>query len=83
MYSADEGLNVPRAILQIGDWVYPLIPGVSPCYRTEYGAFILPNFYAETPGTLYKIRLNVVLTMLICRFIYWNYFTCRYRCRCL
>lgn len=24
-------------------WVYPLIPGVSPCYRTEYGAFIFPD----------------------------------------
>ncbi|XP_035795216.1 protein spartin-like isoform X2 [Anopheles albimanus] len=23
--------------------LYPLIPGVSPCYRTEYGAFILPD----------------------------------------
>uniref|UniRef100_A0A182M3N2 Senescence domain-containing protein n=1 Tax=Anopheles culicifacies TaxID=139723 RepID=A0A182M3N2_9DIPT len=23
--------------------IYPLIPGVSPCYRTEYGAFILPD----------------------------------------
>ncbi|XP_063708553.1 protein spartin [Culicoides brevitarsis] len=24
-------------------WVYPIIPGVSPCYRTEYGAFIFPD----------------------------------------
>lgn len=24
-------------------WIYPLIPGVSPCYRTEYGAFIFPD----------------------------------------
>lgn len=48
---SDEGQNVPRAILQIGDWVYPLISGVSPCFRSDYGAFILPNIYAETPGT--------------------------------
>uniref|UniRef100_A0A182PQV5 Poly [ADP-ribose] polymerase n=1 Tax=Anopheles epiroticus TaxID=199890 RepID=A0A182PQV5_9DIPT len=26
-----------------GFLIYPLIPGVSPCYRTEYGAFILPD----------------------------------------
>uniref|UniRef100_A0A182QDA7 Senescence domain-containing protein n=1 Tax=Anopheles farauti TaxID=69004 RepID=A0A182QDA7_9DIPT len=28
---------------QPGFLLYPLIPGVSPCYRTEYGAFILPD----------------------------------------
>uniref|UniRef100_A0A182VR24 Senescence domain-containing protein n=1 Tax=Anopheles minimus TaxID=112268 RepID=A0A182VR24_9DIPT len=28
---------------QPGFLIYPLIPGVSPCYRTEYGAFILPD----------------------------------------
>uniref|UniRef100_A0A182YG86 Senescence domain-containing protein n=1 Tax=Anopheles stephensi TaxID=30069 RepID=A0A182YG86_ANOST len=30
-----------------GFLIYPLIPGVSPCYRTEYGAFILPDLAAE------------------------------------
>ncbi|XP_052866200.1 protein spartin [Anopheles cruzii] len=29
-------------------FLYPLIPGVSPCYRTEYGAFILPDL--QTTG---------------------------------
>ncbi|RZC41035.1 Senescence and/or MIT domain containing protein [Asbolus verrucosus] len=53
----NEGENVPRAILQIGTWVYPLIPGVSPCYRADYGAFILPNVYAETPGSSIGIIL--------------------------
>ncbi|XP_008201219.1 protein spartin isoform X1 [Tribolium castaneum] len=53
----DESANVPRAILQIGDWVYPLIPGVSPCFRSDYGAFILPNIYAETPGSSIGIIL--------------------------
>jgi len=24
-------------------WIYPLVPGASPCYRTEYNAFILPD----------------------------------------
>lgn len=32
------GSEQPPAFL-----LYPLIPGVSPCYRTEYGAFILPD----------------------------------------
>jgi spartin len=53
----NEGENVPRAILQVGDWVYPLIPGVSPCFRSDYGAFILPNIYAETPGSSIGIIL--------------------------
>nr|CAI5868431.1 unnamed protein product [Callosobruchus analis] len=42
--------NAPKAILQVGSFVYPLVPGVSPCYRTNYGAFILPNVHASTPG---------------------------------
>lgn len=42
--------NAPSAVLQIGSFVYPLVPGVSPCYRTNYGAFILPNLNAEAPG---------------------------------
>lgn len=36
--------------LQVGEWVYPLVPGVSPCYRTDYGAFILPDLQADVPG---------------------------------
>lgn len=42
--------NAPKAILQVGTWVYPLVPGVSPCYRTDYGAFILPDLNATIPG---------------------------------
>ncbi|XP_050293019.1 protein spartin [Anthonomus grandis grandis] len=49
--------NTPRAILQIGDWVYPLVPGVSPCYRTDYGAFILPDVYSNVPGSSVGIIL--------------------------
>lgn len=41
---------MPKAFLQIGDWVYPLVAGVSPCYRTDYGAFILPDVYSPEPG---------------------------------
>ncbi|KAJ8959529.1 hypothetical protein NQ314_006266 [Rhamnusium bicolor] len=52
-----DGPDNPKAILQIGNWVYPLVPGVSPCYRTDYGAFILPNVYAEIPGSSVGIIL--------------------------
>lgn len=32
-------------------WIYPLIPCVSPCFRTEYGAFIFPDLEADEYGT--------------------------------
>lgn len=30
--------------------IYPLIPGVSPCFRTEYGAFIFPDIQSDVQG---------------------------------
>ncbi|XP_065169831.1 protein spartin [Atheta coriaria] len=36
--------------LQIGNWIYPLVPGVSPCYRTEYRAFIFPDVHSAVEG---------------------------------
>ncbi|CAH1981968.1 unnamed protein product [Acanthoscelides obtectus] len=56
MVQGDEP-NAPKAILQVGNFVYPLVPGVSPCYRTNYGAFILPNVHAEIPGSSVGIIL--------------------------
>lgn len=28
-------------------WIYPLIPDVSPCYYTKYGAFVFPDLHAK------------------------------------
>ncbi|XP_076258328.1 spartin isoform X2 [Rhynchophorus ferrugineus] len=52
-----DDANTPRAILQVGDWIYPLIPGVSPYYRTDYGAFILPDIYSNVEGSSISIIL--------------------------
>lgn len=30
--------------------IYPLVPGVSPCFRTKYGAFIFPDIQSEIQG---------------------------------
>lgn len=30
--------------------IYPLVPGVSPCFRTEFGAFIFPDIQSEVQG---------------------------------
>ncbi|KAB0804387.1 hypothetical protein PPYR_01357 [Photinus pyralis] len=48
----------PRQVfLQVGDWIYPLVPGVSPCYRTSFGAFILPDIFSDVPGSSVGIIL--------------------------
>lgn len=33
-------------------WLYPLVPGVSPCYYTKFGAFIFPDLYASGDAAL-------------------------------
>lgn len=56
-------LETPQAIditeLQVIDnetiatdvsWVYPLYPGTSPCFRTDFGAFVFPDLQADQPG---------------------------------
>lgn len=30
--------------------IYPLVHGVSPCFRTEFGAFIFPDIHSNVPG---------------------------------
>lgn len=35
--------------------IYPLVPGVSPCFRTEFGAFIFPDLQSEIQGTAFGI----------------------------
>lgn len=35
--------STPKYYLQVFIYVYPLIPGIAPCIRTEFGAIILPN----------------------------------------
>ncbi|GJQ73078.1 hypothetical protein Trydic_g1708 [Trypoxylus dichotomus] len=43
--------DVPNIFLQVGSWVYPLIPGVSPCYKTEYNGFIFPDIHSHVEGS--------------------------------
>lgn len=42
--------NVPKYYLQVGDWFYPLVPEVSPCFRSDFGAFILPDLHSSVEG---------------------------------
>lgn len=39
--------KLPLAWLQVGMWIYPLIPKQSPALRSGYGAYIFPNIDAQ------------------------------------
>ncbi|KRT81772.1 hypothetical protein AMK59_6274 [Oryctes borbonicus] len=52
--------DVPNIFLQVGNWVYPLVPGVSPCYKTEYNGFIFPDIHSHVEGN--TLRLLIRLT---------------------
>nr|XP_022920777.1 protein spartin [Onthophagus taurus] len=39
--------DVPNKFLQINEWVYPLVPGVSPCFKSEFGAFMFPDINTD------------------------------------
>lgn len=53
---AMEGVEVVNAVEEHRgvdpSFIYPLIPGVSPCYRTEYGAFIIPDLQSDNGTTI-------------------------------
>ncbi|EDS45321.1 spartin [Culex quinquefasciatus] len=53
---AMEGVEVADAVEEHRgvdpSFIYPLIPGVSPCYRTEYGAFIIPDLTSDNGTTI-------------------------------
>ncbi|BFZ14899.1 hypothetical protein BsWGS_17940 [Bradybaena similaris] len=38
-----SALDKSPTFLHVGDWLYPLIPGVSPVLLSNYGAFIFPD----------------------------------------
>ncbi|XP_017081757.1 protein spartin isoform X2 [Drosophila eugracilis] len=39
-------------------WLYPLVPSISNCYRTEYGAFIFPDMECQQPGNAFGLILT-------------------------
>lgn len=62
--------GVPIAIDAISDaavpkfdrpWLYPLVPGVSPCYYTKFGAFIFPDLYADGDMQLLDASVGIVV----------------------
>ena len=42
--------NQPPAFMQVGDWLYPLVPGESPALRSREGAYMFPDL-TGAPGS--------------------------------
>lgn len=61
--------NVPKYYLQVGDWFYPLVPDVSPCFRSDFGAFILPDLYSSVEGAAVGIILPPEADVSVYKFL--------------
>lgn len=48
--------EMPPAFMQVGDWVYPLLPQASPILHTTYGAYIFPDLTSEEAGEAHVCR---------------------------
>lgn len=57
VHFSEEIVGRPPAYLQVGNWIYPLVPGVSPCFRTSYRAFILPDIHSDVEGSAVGLML--------------------------
>lgn len=64
----------PPAFLQVGDWVYPLVPGRSPVLHSTYGAYIFPNPSVEDPGTVLKNLVKHHVYGFSFKFSFLSYF---------
>jgi len=52
--STPEDDTAPPAFLQVGDWIYPLLPGRSPVLHASSGAYMFPDVSAALEGNNYK-----------------------------
>ncbi|XP_034251173.1 protein spartin isoform X3 [Thrips palmi] len=57
VHFSEEIPDRPPAYLQVGSWIYPLVPGVSPCFRTSFRAFILPDIHSDVEGSAVGLML--------------------------
>jgi len=53
--------ETPPAFLQVGDWIYPLLPGQSPVLQSNWGSYIFPDVSSSVPGNVYTSSSLVVL----------------------
>ena len=66
----------PAGFIQVGDWVYPLIPGHSPVLLSANGAYIFPNITtdhsdsnSQTVGLVLSSSLDPAYEETFCHFL--------------
>ena len=47
----------PPAFLQVGNWIYPLLPGQSPVLQSNWGSYIFPDVSSSIPGICEQFSL--------------------------
>ncbi|XP_067615232.1 protein spartin isoform X2 [Eurosta solidaginis] len=52
-----EHIEVPTKESPQMIWIYALLPTITTCYRTNYGAFILPDLEMDEPGHAFGLML--------------------------
>ncbi|ESO88510.1 hypothetical protein LOTGIDRAFT_83379, partial [Lottia gigantea] len=52
----------PPAFLQVGNWIYPLIPDTSPALQTSFGAYIFPDTLSQVPGATVGVMFPETVT---------------------
>ncbi|PSN45011.1 hypothetical protein C0J52_11638 [Blattella germanica] len=61
----DSSGDKPRAYLQVGGWIYPLVPGVSPCYQSDRTTFIFPDVHSSVEDDSVCELLNDILQGIV------------------
>ncbi|XP_070198501.1 spartin-like isoform X2 [Littorina saxatilis] len=54
--------DAPPAFIQVGDWIYPLVPGTSPVLHTTYHAYLFPDLSPEAAGSSVGLLLPDTVT---------------------
>lgn len=60
--SVEPSSDTPPAFLQVGEWVYPMLPGMSPVLHATYGAYIFPDMLAPQEGCAVGLILPDTVT---------------------
>lgn len=60
--SEESSSDTPPAFLQVGEWVYPMLPGMSPVLHATYGAYIFPDMLAPQEGCAVGLILPDTVT---------------------
>ena len=78
-----DSANQPPAFLQVGDWLYPLIPGESPALRSRQGAFLFPDVVSGDPGACVGVMFAPEIDRLVTIVMHFNGNLCLTHAWCL